>query len=118
MRNDDAQELRGKLEDSIERVLDSLSPGWVKKGNTAYLTPKGPKDLGSFTVSLADGGKMPRGCWHRFSQSIGGGSVELVSYLRSNRKDNYKDAFEWTRNFFGIRRSSESEESKQEREDR
>ncbi len=101
-----ADEIRRQLDDRIESVLDALNPGWERKGDVAYLTPKTKKDLGSFTVSLGGSAKMPRGCWHRFSQSIGGGSVELVSYLRNGRKDDYKDAFGWAN-----QRKSQSERS-------
>lgn len=114
-RQDDAQELRRRLEDDIEGVLDALYPGWVKRGKIAYLTPKNKKELGSFTVALEDG-KMPRGCFYRFSQSIGGGSVELVAYGLTGRKDAYKESFEWTRRHFGIDRSEESQEDRAARE--
>lgn len=114
---DDAQEIRRMLEDRIEAVCDALAPGWKRRGNTGYLTPKSTKDLGSFTVSLRDG-RMPRGCWHRFSQGIGGGSVELVSYLVAGRKDDYKTAFSWARDFLGIRREELSEEERRARDER
>lgn len=113
-----ADEIRRMLDDRIEPVLDELNPGWEKKGDTAYLTPKSKKDLGSFTVSLGGRSKMPRGCWHRFSQSIGGGSIELVSYLRNGRKDDYADAFSWARDFLGIETHQESPEEAAEREKR
>lgn len=116
--NDDAQEIRRMLEDRIEQVLDSIAPGWVKRGNTAYLSPKGPKDLGSFTVSLGGNNKMPRGCFYRFSQSVGGGSLELVAYQLYGRKDAYREAFGWARDFLGIRRSEETEDQRKERQDR
>lgn len=107
---DDAQELRRRLEDNIEAVLDSISSGWLKRGKTGYLTPKGPKDLGSFTVSLADSNKMPRGAWYRFSQGIGGGSVELVGYVLYGNKNAYRESFDWARRFFGLGDRVESDE--------
>ncbi|BCH33215.1 hypothetical protein MesoLjLc_51450 [Mesorhizobium sp. L-8-10] len=109
---DDAQELRRRVEDRIEDILDEISPGWVKRGNTAYLTPKSKKDLGSFTVSLSDTNKMPRGCFYRFSQSIGGGSIELIGYVLYGRKDAYRESFDWVRRHFGLTRQQESEEDK------
>lgn len=115
--NDDAQEIRRMLDERIEAVCDSLALGWKRKGNTGYLSPKSAKDLGSFTVSLRDG-RMPRGCWHRFSQAIGGGSVELVSYLLTGRKDDYKAAFSWAREFLGIARETISDEERRQREER
>ncbi len=113
-----ADEIRRQLDDRIESVLDALNPGWERKGDVAYLTPKTKKDLGSFTVSLGGSAKMPRGCWHRFSQSIGGGSVELVSYLRNGRKDDYKDAFGWAKDHLGIEHRQETSEEAAEREKR
>lgn len=118
MSRDDAQEIRRRLEDDIEGVLDALYPSWAQRGKTAYLTPKSKKELGSFTVSLDDNNKMPRGSWYRFSQSIGGGSVELVSYWKTGRKDSYREAFEWARNHLGIERTEESAEDKASREAR
>jgi len=113
-----ADEIRRMLDDRIESVLDALNPGWERRGDTAYLTPKSKKDLGSFTVSLGGRSKMPRGCWHRFSQSIGGGSVELVSYLRNGRKDDYADAFGWAKEHLGIEDRRETPEETAERERR
>lgn len=113
-----AEDIRRMLEDRIESVLDALNPGWVRKGDTAYLTPKSAKDLGSFHVSLGGRSKMPRGCWYRFSQGIGGGAVELVSYLETGRKDDYKTAFQWAKQFLGISDRQETAEEKQERERR
>lgn len=115
---DDAQDLRRRIEDGIEGVLDSLAPGWRRRGNTAYLTPKSAKDLGSFTVSLRNGGRLPRGCFYRFSQHIGGGAVELVSYLRTGRKDDYAGAFQWTRQHFGLEHAEEDPAKREERERR
>jgi len=114
---DDAMEIRRGLDDRIEEVLDALAPGWVSRKGIAYLTPKDAKNLGSFTVHLVSG-KMPRGSWYRFSQTIGGGSVELVSYLRHDRKDAYREAFEWSRNFLGIKSSVESGDDRKAREER
>lgn len=116
-RQDDAQEIRRRLEDDIEGVLDATYPGWMQRGKIAYLTPKNKKELGSFTVALEDG-KMPRGSWYRFSQAIGGGSVELVSYYLTGRKDSYKEAFEWARRYLGIERTEESAEDRAAREAR
>lgn len=114
---DDSQEIRRGLEDRLEAVLDDIAPGWVERRGVAYLTPKGPKDLGSFTVQLR-GGKMPRGSWYRFSQAVGGGSVELVSYQLYGRKDAYREAFAWARRFLGMergRRTSDEEDAEQRR---
>lgn len=113
-----AEDIRRMLDDRIESVLNELSPGWMKRGDTAYLTPKSKKDLGSFTVSLGGSAKMPRGCWYRFSQSIGGGSVELVGYVLEGRKDAYREAFDWAKGFLGIEDRRESPEEAAEREQR
>lgn len=115
---DDSEEVRRMLDDRIEAVCDMLAPGWRRRGTTGYLTPKSAKDLGSFTVTLQNGGRMPRGSWYRFSQKIGGGSVELVSYLLSGRKDDYKTAFSWARDFLGIRREDLSDEDEAARDAR
>lgn len=114
----DADYIRRQLDDRIEQVLDALNPGWERRGDTAYLTPKSKKDLGSFTVSLGGRSKMPRGCWHRFSQSIGGGSVELVAYLETGRRDAYREAFKWAKAFLGIEDTREAPEAAAEREER
>lgn len=108
-RDDEAGEIRRRLEDGIEGVLDALAPGWKRRGGTAYLTPKSAKDLGSFTVSLKNGQRLPRGCWYRFSQNVGGGSVELVSYILSGRKDDYPIAFKWAKAHLGMERESDED---------
>lgn len=112
---DDSQEIRRLLEDRIEAVLDDIASGWVERRGVAYLTPKTAKDLGSFTVQLRNGGKMPRGSWYRFSQAIGGGSIELVAYQVYGRKDAYKEAFAWAREFLGMERQQASAEDDAER---
>lgn len=114
---DDSQEIRRLLEDRLEAVLDEIAPGWVERRGVAYLTPKGPKDLGSFTVQLR-GGKMPRGSWYRFSQALGGGSVELVGYQVYGRKDAYRESFAWARRFLGMergRQTSDEDDAEQRR---
>lgn len=113
-----AEEIRRMLDDRIESVLDALNPGWERKGDVAYLTPKSKKDLGSFTVSLGGSAKIPRGCWHRFSQGVGGGSVELVAYLTEGDKSRYREAFTWAKDFLGIEDRQESPEDAAEREKR
>lgn len=114
---DDGDEISDRLTANIEGVLDVLSPGWVNVRGKGYLTPKGPKALGSFTVNLAG---PKRGCWYRFSRAIGGGPMNLVAYLLSGSespsKADYREAFEWSRRFLGMSSEVESEEARQRRE--
>lgn len=96
---DDAEEIRRKLEDQIESLLDRLYPGWVKRGPKGYLTPKSLKQLGSFQVNLTG---AHRGQWYRFSQEVGGGTVELISYAHTGGTKAYDIAFREARRFLGM----------------
>lgn len=114
---DDAAEIADRLTANIEGVLDALSPGWVSVRGKGYLTPKGPKQLGSFTVNLTG---PKRGCWYRFSCEIGGGPMFLIAYLLSGSeapsKADYRDAFQWARRHLGMSTEVESDEARQRRE--
>jgi hypothetical protein len=96
---DDADYIRGRLNDELEHLLDVYTPGWIKRGNKAHLTPKSAKDLGSWQMNLAG---PRRGQWYRFSQRIGGGSVELLSYVLTNGVTAYAQAFKEARAFLRI----------------
>lgn len=98
-RRDDAEEIRRRLGDQIESLLDHLYPGWAKRGGKAYLTPKNAKQLGSFQVNLTG---ARRGQWYRFSQDVGGGTVELISYAHTNGTHAYEIAFREARRFLGM----------------
>lgn len=99
MTRDDADYIRSQLTARLEDVLASYFPGHVIRRGKAYLSAKGPKNLGSWSVNLT-GGK--RGAWYRFSQGIGGGVIELLSYQLYGRIDAYADAFREARAFLGI----------------
>lgn len=102
---DDSDEIANAIVDRLEGVLDELSPGWLPSKGRAYLTAKGPKQLGSFTVNLAGG---HRGTWYRFSVKVGGGPMHLIAYLMTGveqpGKEEYRRAFEWARQFLGMDR--------------
>lgn len=98
MKND-ADEIRRALDDRLESVLDHFYSGWVGRSGKGYLTPKNAKDLGSFQVNLRG---PRRGQWYRFSQRIGGGSVELISYATTGNIKAYDIAFREARSFLGI----------------
>jgi hypothetical protein len=116
---DDGQEIGDAIAARIEDVLSDLAPGWARRGQKAYLTPKGPKDLGSFTVNVAG---PHRGTWFRFSQRIGGGPLKLVAYLLNGNveptKDDYRAAFDWAKRFLGIGQSVEAEADRAARKER
>jgi Toprim domain len=96
---DDADEIRARLEDQLERLLSQYYPAHLVVGGKAYLSYKGPKKLGSFSINL-HGAK--RGAWYRFSASIGGGVIELLSYALTGRVNAYSEAFKEARAFLGI----------------
>jgi len=98
-RLDDADYIRLQLTARLEDVLASYFPGHVIRRGKAYLSAKGSKDLGSWSVNMT-GGK--RGAWYRFSQGVGGGVVELLSYQLYGRTDAYAEAFREARAFLGI----------------
>lgn len=99
MTRDDADYIRSQLTARLEDVLASYFPGHVILRGRAYLSPKGPKALGSWSVNMT-GGK--RGAWYRFSQGVGGGVIELLSYHLYGRTDAYAEAFREARAFLGI----------------
>lgn len=113
-RHDDADEIRRSLENRLESVLETLFPGWETFRGKGYLTPKNKKDLGSFQVNLTG---HRRGSWYRFSQQVGGGTVELISYALTNGVTAYAQAFAWARSFLGIegRRQTDEEAAEQRR---
>lgn len=99
MSRDDADFIRSQLTVRLEDMLASYFPGHVIRRGKAYLSAKGPKDLGSWSVNMT-GGK--RGAWYRFSQGVGGGVIELLSYQLYGRTDAYAEAFREARAFLGI----------------
>lgn len=108
---DDANLIRRSLTDRLEQLLDSYAPGWIKDRGAAYPAPKSKADPGSFRVNLSG---QRRGSWYRFSQSVGGGSVELLSYLMTGAANSYREAFQEARRFLGIDRSSNADSARSE----
>ena len=118
MRTDSA-DIAERVRASIEAVLDTLNPGWVEHKGRAYLSSKGPKQLGSFVVNL-QGDK--RGAWYRFSRRVGGGPIALIGYLLTGNekpgKSELKTAFDWARGFLGITETQEPDDVRKAREAR
>lgn len=124
---DDADEIRRRLTDSLEQLLSTYFPSHVVRRGKAYLSPKGAKQLGSFIVNLTG---ARRGQFYRFSQQIGGGVVELLSYHLTGGTKAYEQAFREARIFLGIsddrserdtqeykeRRAREAEDARRQRE--
>ncbi|MFG1417195.1 hypothetical protein V5F38_05200 [Xanthobacter sp. V0B-10] len=118
MRDDDSEVIAAGLTARIEQVLDAYAPGWVAHRGAAYLTAKGPKDLGSFKVNLTG---QHRGQFYRFSQQIGGGVIKLLAYLLNGTvgepsREDFRRAFEEARIFLGMR--SETAEAGADRRQR
>lgn len=108
--------IRRSLTDRVEQVLDCYTPRWKQYHGAAYPVPGLGADLGSFRVNLTGG---RRGSWWRFSQDVGGGSVELLAYLLTGSPKSYRDAFDEARRFLGITngdtRQSEAQQIEVER---
>lgn len=106
--NSDTALIRDGLGARLEQVLDCYAPGWIGARGIAYPAPKNKQDLGSFQVQL----RAPRrGNWFRFSAALGGGPVQLLSYLISGTVDSYRDAFSEARRFLGM--TPQTEEAQQ-----
>lgn len=99
MTRHDADYIRSQLTARLEDVLASYFPSHIIRRGKAYLSANGPKDLGSWSVNMTGG---RRGQWYRFSQGVGGGVVELLSYQLYGRTDAYAKAFREARAFLGI----------------
>ena len=95
----DTDMIREGLGARLEQVLDCYAPGWVGQRGIAYPAPKNKADLGSWQVQL----RSPRrGNWFRFSQGLGGGPIQLLSYAITGAVDSYREAFAEARRFLGI----------------
>lgn len=120
MTRDDADEIKKRLNDRLESVLDRFWSGWIKQGKMAYCAPTGRKDdLGSFQVYLGQMGKYVRGSWVRSSAGIGGDELNLFAYgLTGNHKAN-ADVFRAAREFVGLDTARpETPEDRRKRETR
>lgn len=119
MRYDDADEITRLLVDNLESVLNDLYPGWQEVKGQALLTPqiKNGRVSSSFQMHLRGD---RRGQWYRHSQKVGGHALNLVAYALTGRekgRDEYREAFQWSRNFFGLQGGrQESPEDRRERE--
>ncbi|KZL17652.1 hypothetical protein PsAD2_02988 [Pseudovibrio axinellae] len=121
--NDVATEIRELLNSRIAQICDYFYGGWITDPSNKHkglMTPakKGKRISSSFTVNL-DGDRQ--GQWYRFSQQIGGGSVELVAYAlgyEPKSAEGYREAFKWARGWLGIDDRQETEEDRKEREAR
>ncbi len=122
-RNNDANEIRDMLNDRITGLCDYFYSGWMvdpSNRNKGLMTPakKGKRMSSSFIVHL---GGDRQGQWYRFSQDIGGGSVELVAYALGHDPDSregYREAFRWARGWLGLSDRQETDEERKERETR
>lgn len=115
---DDADEIKARLNDRLEQVLDRFWSGWRKRGRIAYCAPNGEKDLGSFQVYLAQMGKYTRGSWVRSSASIGGDELNLFAYGFTGNHRATAEVFREAREFVGLDTArQETPEQARRRED-
>ncbi|GHB33906.1 hypothetical protein GCM10007094_23530 [Pseudovibrio japonicus] len=122
-RNNDADEIRDKLNARITQVCDYFYGGWMvdpSNKNNGLMTPsqKGKRISSSFKVHLAGN---RQGQWYRHSKSVGGGSVELVAYALGydpKSDEGYREAFRWARGWLGLGGRQETDEERKEREAR
>lgn len=120
MTRNDAEEIKKKLNERLEAVLERFWRGYVTKGKMAYCAPTGRKDdLGSFVVYLGKMGKYDRGSWVRSSAGIGGDELNLFAYgLTGHHKAN-AEVFREAREFVGLDTAKpETPEERQKRETR
>jgi hypothetical protein len=121
MTRDDAAEIKKRLNERLEHVLQHFWPGFVTRGKMAYCAPTGKKtDLGSFVVYLGTVGKYTRGSWVRSSAGIGGDELNLFAYgwTRSSHQAT-REIFNAAREFVGLDRSrEETAEQRAAREER
>ncbi|WP_454629599.1 DUF7146 domain-containing protein [Bradyrhizobium cenepequi] len=121
MTRNDTAEIKKRLNEQLERVLEHFWKGYVKRGKIAYCAPTGRKDdLGSFQVYLATVGKYTRGSWVRSSARIGGDEINLFAYgLTGNHRATTEEVFDRAREFVGLDNSRpETAEERREREQR
>ncbi|MBJ3775858.1 hypothetical protein [Acuticoccus mangrovi] len=84
----DTADLIAELAIRLEALLDTLTPGWVRRGRRGYLAPQPSGDLGSWQIEVSG---SDRGKWVRYSQAsdrpgrscMGGGPLGLVAYALS-----------------------------------
>lgn len=119
MTRDDADEIKARLNQQLERVLSHFWQGFVKRGKIAYCAPANQHDLGSFQVYLGSMGKYHRGSWVRSSASIGGDEINLFAYGHTGGRTHHasRETFEAAREFVGLERNrEETDEQRRRRE--
>lgn len=100
---DDADEIKQRLNERLEQVIDRFWSGYVKRGKIAYCAPSGRKDdLGSFQVYLGQMGKYTRGSWVRSSAGIGGDELNLFAYGLTGSHRATSEVFQAAREFVGL----------------
>ncbi|MGR4927318.1 hypothetical protein ACIPUD_10975 [Bradyrhizobium sp. CAR08] len=118
MTRDDADEIKARLNDRLEQVLDRFWSGWKKRGSIAYCAPGIKGDLGSFQVYLKKSGKYVRGAWVRSSESIGGDELNLFAYGLTGNHRATREVFDKAREFVGLDNARlETPEEARRRED-
>lgn len=124
MINDTDEIIRG-LERDRELLLSKYWPSWIRAGKKALLTPRfkpGQKrPTSSFVFYFEHVGRGKRNTWQRFSAGVGGGLVALLYYGERghipNSKDEWREAFDYCRDFLGMKAQRElTPEQKNERD--
>ncbi|MCW2195074.1 hypothetical protein AB7M45_007847 [Bradyrhizobium elkanii] len=119
MTREDTAEIKKRLNEQLERVLDHFWKGYKTRGKIAYCAPGVKGDLGSFQVYLGTVGKYHRGSWVRSSASIGGDEINLFAYGMTGNHRADAEVFDRAREFVGLDRArEETPEERRRREDR
>ncbi len=113
---DDADEIKARLNESLEQMLERFWPGYVKRGKIAYCTPVNARDVGSFQVYLGQMGKYTRGRWVRSSAGIGGDELNLFAYGLTGNHRATAEVFRAAKEFVGM--ETGRQETSEERERR
>lgn len=119
MTRDDADEIKARLNERLEQVLDKFWSGWKKRGKIAYCAPGAKGDLGSFQVYLGRvNAKYDRGVWVRSSAGIGGDELNLYAYGFTGNHRATAEVFRSAREFVGLdnARPETPEEARQREE--
>ncbi|MCK1577840.1 hypothetical protein [Bradyrhizobium sp. 174] len=118
MTRDDAAEIKRRLNDRLEQLVDYFWPGNVKRGRQAYCAPSDRKtDLGSFVVYLGQVGKYGRGSWVRSSAGIGGDEINLFAYGLTGSHKADREVFDRAREWCGLDHSQPDTEEDRRRRD-
>lgn len=120
MTRDDADEIKARLNERLEQVLDKFWSGWKKRGKIAYCAPGIKGDLGSFQVYLGRvNAKYNRGVWVRSSEGIGGDELNLYAYgFTGSSHRATAEVFRSAREFVGLDNARpETPEETRRRED-